>query len=205
VLSWLVETLAGTRGAVSYALVFAFVFADASLFMGFLLPGEAPAIVGGVLGGRRAASPWLMAATAAAGAAAGDCATYWIGRWLGEARAVRWGRRFGVTGERLERADGFLRAHGRMAVFGGRFASVLRAAVPLAAGVTGMRFARFLSASVPAAVVWASLFTGVGYAAGDNWQNVAHLADRGLLVGLLAVGLALGARALYRRRTRRGA
>jgi undecaprenyl-diphosphatase len=113
VLTWLVDSLAESHGAVSYALVFAFVFADASLFVGFLLPGEAPEIVGGVLGGRGEVSIWLIGACAASAAAVGDCATYWLGRWLGSARAVRWGKRFGVTEERLDRAKAFLHTHGR--------------------------------------------------------------------------------------------
>jgi membrane protein DedA with SNARE-associated domain len=185
-LSWLVEHLERTTGAVSYALLVAFVFADASLFVGFLLPGEAPAIVGGVLSGRGSLHVAAVVGMTATAAAVGDSCGYALGRFVGTERAVRWGRRFGVTRERLDAVEAFFEKHGGKAVFAGRFASALRAFVPYVAGTTRMPYRRFVAFNAPACVIWAATFVGLGYAAGDNWREAARWVDRAgwaLLIG----------------------
>ena len=190
-LSWLVAKLSETTGVALYGLLCAFVFADATPVLGALLPGEAPLLVAGVLGGRGALSPWLAGGLAAGAAIAGDSLNYWVGRVLGKERVTRWGSKVGLSAELVDNAGDFLERHGRKAVFGGRFASALRAFVPLAAGVTGYSYRKFLSANLPAGLIWATLFISLGYAAGDNWRMVATWVDRiGLtLVAALAVWL----------------
>jgi undecaprenyl-diphosphatase len=190
VFSWLVERLAGTSDATSYLLILALVFADALPGLGVLLPGEAPVMVGGVLGGSGAINPWFAGAVAAAAAVAGDTTSYWIGRWLSRDRAVKWGRHVGVTEERVAAAERFLGKHGATAVAGSRFASALRAVVPLVAGLVGFPYGRFLRTNAAACVVWAAAYTAIGYAAGERWRTVARSVDwagLGIVVMLIFV------------------
>ncbi len=70
--SWLVDYLATSAGGWTYPVVLLLVILDASLFLGFLLPGEAPLIVGGVLAGRGAISLWGIGMIALIGAFVGD-------------------------------------------------------------------------------------------------------------------------------------
>lgn len=188
--SWLVEHLEQTSGLVSYALLALFVFADASLFVGFLLPGEAPAIVGGVMAGRGSLVTTAVFTVTATAAALGDSFGFALGRLLGAERAIRWGGRLGVTRERLDRVEAFFERHGGPAVFAGRFASALRAFVPFVAGATRMPYARFLAFNAPACACWTGAFVGIGYAAGENWREASRWVDRAgwvVLIGFSAL------------------
>lgn len=187
--TWLVDYLVQSASGWTYPLVTLLIVLDASLFLGFLLPGEAPAIVGGVLAGRAAVNLWGIAASAVLGAVIGDSFTYLLGRWIGEARAVRWGKRIGVTQERMDRADKFFAAHGGKAIFAGRFASIFRPVVPFVAGASGLPYSRFILFNLPAGVVWASIFIGLGYWAGEEWRQVARWVDRAGWIVLIVVVL----------------
>lgn len=198
--SWLINYLTAGAGAWTYPLVFLLVMLDASLFIGFLLPGEAPVLIGGVLAGRGKVSLWGIGGLAAAGAIAGDSLGYWLGRWLGVRFAERWGPKFGVTRGSVERAEKFFEAHGRKAVFLGRFASVFRSIMPFVAGATRMPYGRFVAFNAPAGLVWAAIFVGLGFWAGEEWRAVARWVDRAGWVFIVGVVVALGARWLKGRR-----
>lgn len=198
--SWIVDYLADSAGVWTYPLVLLLVILDASLFLGFLLPGEAPIIVGGVLAGRGVVNLWAMGACAVMGAIIGDSFSYLLGKWIGEDRAVRWGHRIGITEERMSRADDFLGRHGGQAAFAGRFASVFRPVVPFVAGATGMDYRRFLLFNAPAGLVWAGVFVGLGYWVGEEWRSVARWFDRAGWFLVAALGAFLIVRWLKNRK-----
>ena len=186
-ITWLIDYLTNTSGIWTYVLVFVFVFLDASLFLGFILPGEAPVLVGGVLAGRGSISLWGIGLCVAAAAIAGDSFGYFFGSWIGRDRAVRWGKHFGVTDEKMSKAAEFFESHGGKAVFIGRFASVFRAFVPFIAGTTGMKYRRFIIYNAPAGFVWAIIFIGLGYWAGNEWRQIARWVDRAGWVFIIIV------------------
>lgn len=66
------------------ALVFALPALEASIFLGFVFPGETAVVLGGVLAAEGKVPVWLVGAVAAAGAIVGDSVGYWVG--------ARWGR-----------------------------------------------------------------------------------------------------------------
>lgn len=131
---WLVDYLTAGVGGWTYPLAFLLVALTPRCSWGFCSPAKrryCSAAFGGVLAGRGAVNLWGIGALAALGSIVGDSAGYWLGRWLGIRFAERWGKRVGVTRERVAHAKKFFSAHGRKTVFLGRFASVFRSVIPL--------------------------------------------------------------------------
>ena len=133
-----VHRLLGLDGTLIYLLVGLLVFAEDAIFIGFLVPGETAAILGGVAASLDHVSlPGMMALVITA-AILGDSAGYGIGRWLGQrllgTRPLRRQR------HRLRRAERQLAEKGGMAVFLGRFVTFLHAVMPFLAGVARMPY-----------------------------------------------------------------
>jgi membrane-associated protein len=82
-MSWLTDWLLGPHGAGLYLLVGLLVFAEDALFIGFLLPGETAAVLGGVAASRGHVALPVMMVVVAGAAIIGDSVGYEVGRRLG--------------------------------------------------------------------------------------------------------------------------
>ena len=149
------SVLSSVPGWVVYLAVFGLPFLEAAVLLGFVVPGEAAVVFGGVVAGRGDLSLTLVLVVAIAGAILGDSVGYVVGRRYGQRiQATRLGRRVGE--DRWSRAEDFLRRRGPVAVFVGRFTALLRAMVPGAAGMARMPYRTFLVFNVLGGAVWAS-------------------------------------------------
>lgn len=187
-MSRLVDVILRLHGVAAYALIFALPGLEASAFLGFLVPGELAVVLGGVLAFQGRVSLVGIAAAAISGAIVGDSLGYVIGgRWGHAMFRTRLLQRL-VRAERRQQAEVALRRRGMSAVILGRFTAVLRVMVPGLAGMARVPYRRFLAASVVGGIAWAGAFTVLGYAAGDAWRRVEHVAARAsLLLGILAL------------------
>lgn len=184
----LTDWLGGLSGPVVYAVVAALVFAEDSLFFGFVLPGETAVVLGGVLAHERRVEVGWLAPLVVLAAIAGDCVGYEVGRHLGpRILDTRMPRRHAV---RVAKAQEMIRRRGPAAVFVGRFVAFFRAMMPALAGVSGMRFRRFLLFNALGGLVWGIGFTLLGYFAGTAYARVEHLVGRGVAVLLAALVVA---------------
>jgi membrane-associated protein len=66
-----------------------------------------------------------------------------------------------------------------------------------------MPYGRFLAFNAPAGLVWAVVFVGLGFWAGEEWRAVARWVDRAGWVFIVGVVVGLGAKWLKGRRRRR--
>ena len=197
--STVVDPILNLHGPPAYALVGALVFSEAALFVGFVLPGETAALLGGVLAHRQQVSLTGMAAVAVAAAIIGDSVGYEVGRHFGTrllGTQVFAGRRQG-----LERAQQTLRATGGRAVFLARFTAFLRAVMPGLAGTARMPYRRFLAFNAAGGLIWAVGFVLLGYLAGASYQKVEKIAGRAS-AALLAILILAVLIVLIRRRRR---
>jgi membrane-associated protein len=170
--------------------VFFLTAAEASLFFGFVIPGEIAVVIGGVLASRDSVPlPGAMGA-AVAGAVIGDLVGFAIGRHFG---APLLERRFPRHWPRLR---AWIQRRGGPAVFLGRSTAFLRAIVPTAAGAARMTFSRFLLWNVLGGVSWGVGFTLVGYFAGEGYEVALRRLGRGSLGALLLIALIAGVLAL---------
>jgi len=186
VTTW-VHRLLGLDGTLIYLLVGLLVFAEDAIFIGFLVPGETAAILGGVAASLDHASlPGMMALVITA-AILGDSAGYGIGRWLGQrllgTRPLRRQR------HRLRRAERQLAEKGGMAVFLGRFVTFLHAVMPFLAGVARMPYPRFLAYNAAGGVVWGVGTVLLGYLAGASYGAIARIAGNAAAAVVAVIGV----------------
>jgi membrane-associated protein len=181
---------------VVYLTVFLAPFLEASVFLGFVIPGETAVIFGGVLAHEDGASLSGVLLLAVTGAIAGDAVGYGVGRRFGPAlQASRLGRKVGH--ERWRRTEAFLHRRGPSAVFFGRWTALLRAMVPSAAGMAGLPFRTFALWNALGGTVWAVVCVYGGFLAGHVVGQYVH--D----IGYVVVGVVVVAALAHLVKTRR--
>lgn len=107
-------------------------------------------------------------ASAAGGAIFGDSLGYWIGREGGRKLIRSYGRYVGLTDERYQKAQDYLKKHGGKAVFFGRFVSIARTWIALLVGAHHLNYMQFLIYNILGGIVWATLYGTLGYLFGEN-------------------------------------
>jgi membrane-associated protein len=170
-----------------YLLVGLLVFAEDALFVGFVLPGETAAVLGGVSASRGHVDLAAMIAVVVLAAIVGDSVGYEVGRHFGS-RILRF-RIFERHQRRLGNAQTFLARRGGAAVFLGRFVAFFRAVMPALAGSSYMPYRRFLAYNVAGGVVWGISFVLLGFLAGNSYARIERAVGRSaaIVVTVIAV------------------
>ena len=183
------DVLTGVPTWVAYAVVFALPFLEASIFLGFVFPGETALVLGGVLASQGRLSLPLVIACAIVGAITGDAVGYAVGRRFGPAlQRSRLGQIVGAP--RWNATEEFLRRRGGPAVLLGRFTALLRALVPSAAGMARLPYRTFFVWNAIGGIIWATTFVVAGYLAGESYRRIEQYLGRGALA-LTALVVAL--------------
>lgn len=116
---------------------------------------------------------FLLVAVAALGAICGDQIGYFLGRLIGFRVLARWGRKLGLTEDRLELGRFLFRKYGGPIVFAARFVAVLRTFAALLAGANKMAWHRFLLWNALGGIGWTSLYGFGAYLLGDAVKRVS--------------------------------
>jgi membrane protein DedA with SNARE-associated domain len=161
-----------------------------AIALGGLLEGETVTLLAGFAAHQGYASWWGVTLFAALVNAVVDQLWFLVGRWRGEAVLARLP---GLRG-RVERLAPRLYTHRHWLIFGLRFSYGLRVAGPLALGMARVPVAEFALLNLPAALLWAALFTGLGYTFGlaviNVMERVRHYEPAIVAGALVAGGLA---------------
>lgn len=177
-IAWLIETVRSLDPVLIVTVAFVGIALETSLFIGFLIPGDAILIAASA--GVDSWGMWLAVVLAAIiGALCGESLGYLLGRWFGPTIRRSWfGRKLG---ERTWRgAERFVQQRGGFAVFVSRFLPVLHSLVPVTAGMTRMRYRSFIAWTTPACTLWSLLYVSVGAIATAGFERTAsnlHLAS----------------------------
>jgi undecaprenyl-diphosphatase len=197
-MSYLVDALMALPPLVILLAAFVFPAAEASVFVGLVVPGETAVIVAGVLAHFGRLPLWAVILAAMAGAIAGDQIGYQVGKRFG-AHVLRRMPRWFYRHARPDRALTFVRRRGVMAVVLGRWTASLRALVPGVAGMSGLSLRRFSLANVAGGTVWAVACSLIGYLAGAGYRVAAERLHIGGGIVLAAVIVLLIVVTLIRR------
>jgi membrane protein DedA with SNARE-associated domain len=186
-LSGFVDNILNVSPLLALLIVGLLVFAEDALFIGFIVPGETAAILGGVVASRGNVPVLSMIVLVVLAAVIGDTVGYEVGKHLGP--------RFldlNVLNKRrakLQRAQDFLRRRGGMAVFLGRFVAFFRAVMPALAGTSGMRYPKFLVFNVAGGLVWGAGCVLLGFVAGNSYQAAAKTVGRDVTAVVVVAAL----------------
>jgi len=188
------------HGGLAYTLVGALVFAEAALLVGFFLPGETAAVVGGVLAGAGSVNLEAMMTVVVFSAIVGDSVGYIVGRTAGPWLLRHWPLQ-GRTA--VQRAKDLLERRGGPAVFIGRFVTFARAVVPGVAGMSGLRYRTFLAYNALGGLLWGVGYTLLGYLVGRSFTRIVSDLSTASLVLIAVAALAVVVYVLLRRRTQK--
>ena len=128
-----------------------------------------------------------------------------IGLYGGRPYLERHGRWLHVDEEKLDRAERWFERWEDWAVFLGRLTPVVRSFVSIPAGVMEVPFVRYTLLTLAGSAIWCFGFAGIGYAAGESWEEF-HRAfryfDYLVAAAVVAVAAWLVVRHVRRRRRR---
>ncbi len=127
---------------VSYLILFAIIFSETGLLVGFFLPGDSLLFAAGLLASQEVFDVALLIALLSVAAVAGDAANYYLGLQMSEHVFERGRLRF-VKHSHLIAAKEFYERHGGKAIILARFVPLVRTFTPFVAGVGRMGYARF--------------------------------------------------------------
>jgi membrane-associated protein len=190
-------------GTFAYVGLFAVIFAETGLFVGFFLPGDSLLFVAGVLASLEQQGLQLPVVVVVCVAAAilGNLAGFAFGRRVGRPLFDRPDSRL-FRRKHLLATEAFYERHGGKTIVLARFLPFVRTFAPIVAGIGNMPYRRFVTYTIVGGVLWGTALPVAGYlfgrALGDN-------IDRFLLpVILLIVGLSVLPAAVQLVRSNRG-
>jgi membrane protein DedA with SNARE-associated domain len=151
----------GAHPQLSFLAVFLLALSEAVPVIGTVVPGSTLILAISALATAAGITPWGLLVAAVAGAIAGDGFSFWLGHRYH--RQILRGWPLNRFPRLIGRSAQLIRKYGVASVFLARFTAVVRAFVPLLAGVVRMSSRHFYVANVLSALVWAPMhiFPGV--------------------------------------------
>ena len=177
-------------GWIGYVVLFAIVFAESGLLVGFFLPGDSLLFTVGIVAGAGKLPIVPTIVLLAIASIAGDGSGFLLGSTLGYSLFKRDSRIF--RREYLERTRAFYERHGGKTILYAKFVPIIRTFAAFIAGVGKMHYARFLAFNVFGAVGWVTSMITAGYLLGNvplirhNFEKVVLLI---IVVSLIPAGL----------------
>ncbi len=175
--------LAGWWG---YAALFAIVFAETGLLVGFFLPGDSMLFTIGVVAGAGSLDVVTICILLAVASVLGDQCGYLLGYRTGPGIFKKEDGRF-FKREYLTRTQAFYDKHGGKTLIYAKFVPIIRTFAPFMAGVAKMNYLRFLSFNVFGGIGWVVLMTLAGYKMGKIAIVRQHFEKFVILVVLISV------------------
>jgi len=177
---------------IGYLGVFAMVFAESGMFVGFFFPGDSLLFTAGFLASTGIFNIHILAIGCFVAAVLGDNIGYLIGHRFGR-RLFHKKDSLIFHKDHLMRAEKFYEKHGGKTVILARFMPIIRTFAPVAAGIGKMNYGTFLFFDIIGGLLWAVTIPYLGYYLGRAIPDI----DKYLLPVLAIIILASIAPGLY--------
>jgi membrane-associated protein len=154
-----------------YIGLFAIVYAETGLLIGFFLPGDSLLVTAGLFAARGQLDIALLNVLLSVAAVTGDATGYYIGLKAGHALynrpQSRWFRR-----DHLIKTREFYEKYGGITIVLARFMPFARTFAPVVAGVAEMTYRRFAVFNIAGGIGWVASMTLTGYFLGRSIPGI---------------------------------
>jgi len=156
---------------VGYIALFAIIFSETGLMLGFFLPGDSLLVTAGLFAARgefdiRVIIPLLIVA-----AVSGNTTGYTIGRRAGRPLFDRPQSRL-FRRDHLVKTQAFYDKYGGITIILAQFMPFARTFAPVVSGVAAMPYRRFATFNVTGAILWITSMSLVGYFLGRSIPGI---------------------------------
>ncbi|VAW61865.1 hypothetical protein MNBD_GAMMA09-3654 [hydrothermal vent metagenome] len=154
------------------AILIVLMFLESLPVTGFFIPGIFILPLLGAVTASSDNSFWYLYICVACGALLGDVSGFWLGRL----EAHKWQPNIlnRYRQNTVQHSYAFIKKHGLLALFLGRFVWLIHPAIPGAAGLLKVKFNHFILIDTPAILLWALFYMGGGHLLTGLWFS--HLA-----------------------------
>lgn len=164
----IITDLGPTLGLIA---IFAIIFAESGLLIGFFLPGDSLLFSAGFLASRGFLDIWWLMIGCFIAAVLGDSVGYAFGRRVGKRLFHRQDSVF-FHKDNLEKAKAFYEKHGKKTIIIARFMPVVRTFAPIVAGIGDMHYRTFVTYNILGGLLWAVGLPIAGYFLGKLIPDV---------------------------------
>jgi membrane-associated protein len=170
--------LASIVKTIGYIGIFAIIFAESGLLIGFFLPGDSLLFTAGLLASTKIPNTsqnylnlWILIGIVFVGAVLGDSVGFTFGYRVGRKLFRRENSRL-FNKENLVKAQGFYERHGSKTIVLARFVPIIRTFAPIVAGIGKMNYRTFIAFNVVGGALWAASVPMAGYYLGMFIPNI---------------------------------
>ena len=156
---------------VGYLGVFAIVFLESGMMVGFFFPGDSLLFTAGFLASQGILDIKILIMGCFVAAVLGDSVGYYLGKKFGR-KLFNKEKSIWFHKDHLQRAQNFYDKHGGKTIILARFIPVIRAFAPVVAGIGLMKYRRFASYNLIGAVLWAIIVPLLGFYLGNSIPDV---------------------------------
>ena len=185
-MSGFVEWINSVVQHLGYTEIFFLMALESSLFP---VPSELVMIPAGYRAAQGGLDPWLATLAGGAGSLLGASANYLLGRYVGRAFLLRYGKWFLINETKYQEAEALFLKNANLATFVGRFIPVIRHLISLPAGTFGMALLPFAVLTTVGATIWCGILVALGYYLGE--ATVRIVTEYVHLFGYTAIALTL--------------
>jgi membrane-associated protein len=156
---------------IGYIGIFAIVFAESGLLIGFFLPGDSLLFTAGFLASQGYMNVAILAVVCWIAAIGGDSAGYYIGKKTGKKIFNRENSRL-FNRDHLIKAEKFYEKHGGKTIILARFTPIIRTFAPIVAGAGNMNYSSFVFYNIAGGTLWVVSMVFGGYFLGKVIPDV---------------------------------
>ncbi len=165
----LVAAIVAMVGKLGYTGIIVMMFLESSFFP---FPSEIVIPPAAYLAERGQMNLAVVIVCGISGSILGALFNYWLALKLGRPALLRYGRIFGLTPEKFDRSEAFLRRHGVFGTFIGRLIPVVRQYISFPAGLARMPLLPFILATGAGAGIWVLILAAIGWLVGNNRELI---------------------------------